>query len=273
MTDKYIGEDIFYRYAKLRPGRDPSVVECEYFSDNKADGSIEIYQSFNCYGIKNCNYDGGPINEYLVDERPNAITDVKITSKFRKIITQVVMYINGIPIEPITEVKTTPTSTPSSIVTPTPVPQVKIYKVNYNAPGDDRYNLNGEYVVIKNYGDAVNLKGWKLRDEYGHTYVFPSVVIPSGGTITIYTGSGLDTQTELYWGRDWPVWNNDGDTAYLYDSSGRLVDSYSWRGYESQSTSALSCSERLEDKEVSYIICGFIINFHILGSQSLNNFN
>jgi len=131
----------------------------------------------------------------------------------------------------LTEVKTTPTSTPSSIVTPTPVPQVKIYKVNYNAPGNDRYNLNGEYVVIKNYGDAVNLKGWKLRDEYGHTYVFPSVVIPSGGTITIYTGSGIDTQTELYWGRDWPVWNNDGDTAYLYDSLGRLVDSYSYTGF------------------------------------------
>jgi len=126
----------------------------------------------------------------------------------------------------VREVKTTPQ-----------IPQVKIYKVNYNAPGNDRYNLNGEYVVIKNYGDAVNLKGWKLRDEYGHTYVFPSVVIPSGGTITIYTGSGIDTQTELYWRRDWPVWNNDGDTAYLYDSSGRLVDSYSWRGYESQPTS------------------------------------
>ena len=116
--------------------------------------------------------------------------------------------------------------------TPTSLPKIKIDYIHFNAPGNDRYNLNGEYVVIKNYEDeAVNLKGWKLRDEYGHTYVFPSVTIPSGGTIKIYTGSGTDTETELYWGSDYPIWNNDGDTAYLYDSHGRLVDTYSYSGF------------------------------------------
>jgi len=126
----------------------------------------------------------------------------------------------------------TPAPTPTPTLTQAPIPEVRIVYVHYNAPGDDRYNLNGEYVVIKNYEDKpVNLEGWKLRDEYGHTYVFPSVLIPSGGTITIYTGSGINTETQLYWGRDWPVWNNDGDTAYLYDSLGRLVDSYSYTGF------------------------------------------
>ncbi len=127
-----------------------------------------------------------------------------------------------------TSVEDVPPSPPPQV----PIPEIKIEYIHFNAPGNDRYNLNGEYVVIKNYEDeAVNLKGWKLRDEYGHTYVFPSVTIPSGGTITIYTGSGTDTETELYWGSDWPIWNNDGDSAYLYDSYGRLVDTYSYSGF------------------------------------------
>jgi len=35
---------------------------------------------------------------------------------------------------------------------------------------------------------------------------------------------GLDTSTDLYWGRSYrAVWNNDGDALYLYDSNGQLV--------------------------------------------------
>lgn len=49
-----------------------------------------------------------------------------------------------------------------------------------------------------------------------------------GATITVYTGGGTDTDSELYWGSGSAIWNNDGDTASLYDGSGALVDSYSW---------------------------------------------
>ncbi len=108
--------------------------------------------------------------------------------------------------------------------------KVVIYYVHYDARGWDPLNLNDEYVIIANLGCRdQGLGGWKLMDKKGHTYVFPSwFVLKAGKTVTVHTGSGKDTYTDLYWGRKWPVWNNRGDTAYLYDSKGNLVDSCSW---------------------------------------------
>ncbi|WP_198362258.1 hypothetical protein [Thermococcus profundus] len=33
---------------------------------------------------------------------------------------------------------------------------------------------------------------------------------------------------DLYWGSGRAIWNNDHDTAYLYNSQGELVDEFSW---------------------------------------------
>ena len=107
---------------------------------------------------------------------------------------------------------------------------VVIITVHYDAAGDDRYNLNDEYVVIKNEGnEAVDMTGWTLSDQANHVYTFPSgFVLNAGATVTVYTGSGTDTSDKLYWGSNLPIWNNDGDTAYLKDNEGKLVDSWSW---------------------------------------------
>ncbi len=107
--------------------------------------------------------------------------------------------------------------------------QVIILNVLYDAPGNDNYNLNYEYVVLKNVGsEPVNLKGWILRDEAGHEYVFPDFILEPGATVKVHTGSGVNTETDLYWGSNRAIWNNDHDTAYLYDAEGNLVDVYSW---------------------------------------------
>ncbi|AKB78916.1 Competence-like protein [Methanosarcina horonobensis HB-1 = JCM 15518] len=88
-------------------------------------------------------------------------------------------------------------------------------------------NLQEEWVEITNEGSSsVSLVGWKIEDEGSkHTYVFPSCTLDSQATVTLYTGEGTNTATELYWGSGSPIWNNDGDTAYLYDESGNLVAS------------------------------------------------
>ncbi len=85
-------------------------------------------------------------------------------------------------------------------------------------------SLQDEWVEITNKGSSpVSLKGWKIEDEGSkHTYTFPSCTLDSKATVTLYTGEGTDTATELYWGKS-SIWNNDGDTAYLYDDSGKLV--------------------------------------------------
>jgi len=82
-------------------------------------------------------------------------------------------------------------------------------------------DLKGETVTITNSGSSpVNLAGWILTDEGAkHSYTFSGTSLPSGGSVTIASGTA---NGDIKW-TSANVWNNDGDTAYLYDSSGNLV--------------------------------------------------
>jgi len=104
---------------------------------------------------------------------------------------------------------------------------------HYNAAGNDCENLNDEYVIFKNTCDfECNLTRWRVEDERGHTYVFPQFVLQPFATVTLYTGCGENTEKELYWCHSGhtcnAVWNNDGDTLYLYNSEGLLVIKYNY---------------------------------------------
>jgi hypothetical protein len=46
--------------------------------------------------------------------------------------------------------------------------------------------------------------------------------------VTLYTGSGTDSDIELYWGQGRAVWNNGGDTVTLTDDNGEEVDVYQY---------------------------------------------
>jgi endonuclease YncB( thermonuclease family) len=95
---------------------------------------------------------------------------------------------------------------------------------------EDGATLNDEYVVVENGGSAgVDMSGWTLSDAAGYTYDFPSgFALDAGATVTLHTGSGTDTSTDLYWGYASAVWNNSGDTATLTDDAGSTVDTYSY---------------------------------------------
>jgi micrococcal nuclease len=111
----------------------------------------------------------------------------------------------------------------------------KITTLHADAEGDDRLNLNGEYLRVANLEERpMNLRGFRISDRYGHTYIFRSVILPPGHTLLLFSGSGRDLldsggQVKLYWNSDWPIWNNEGDTAFLRDPEGRLVDSFEYR--------------------------------------------
>ncbi|MBX6168945.1 MAG: lamin tail domain-containing protein [Thermobispora bispora] len=111
-------------------------------------------------------------------------------------------------------------------------PAVQITKIYYDSPGKDtrsNASLNAEYVWIKNTSrKTVTVTGWTLSDAARNRYTFPKFSIPAGKTITIRTGSGKSGTSTRYWGRGNYVWNNDKDTAYLRDASGKLVDSCSY---------------------------------------------
>ena len=62
----------------------------------------------------------------------------------------------------------------------------------------------------------------------GNSYTFDGVTVAPGATVTLYTGSGTDTDDTVYWGRSAAVWNNSGDTVFLADADGNTVVEYGY---------------------------------------------
>ncbi|MDT3433270.1 lamin tail domain-containing protein [Haloarcula sp. 1CSR25-25] len=102
---------------------------------------------------------------------------------------------------------------------------LQIAAINADAEGDDRENLNDEYVVFENTGDEpLDLSGWTVEDDVGKTYTFPDgYTLGAGETVTLHTGSGTDSDTDLYWDSGSPIWNNGGDTVTVRNSDGDVV--------------------------------------------------
>jgi micrococcal nuclease len=99
-----------------------------------------------------------------------------------------------------------------------------IATINADAAGDDTENLNDEYLVFENRGEApLDLAGWTVSDEAGKTYTFDALTLDPGERVTLHTGRGTDTETDRYWGRNGAVWNNGGDTVTVRDADGALV--------------------------------------------------
>lgn len=103
-----------------------------------------------------------------------------------------------------------------------------IERVEYDPPGDDTIDANAELVVVRNGGAAaVDLGGWGLKDESAsHRFSFPAgFTLAAGASVTVHTGCGTATATDLFWcNQGSAVWNNDGDTAFLLDPAGNVVD-------------------------------------------------
>jgi beta-lactamase superfamily II metal-dependent hydrolase len=114
-------------------------------------------------------------------------------------------------------------------IRPTPTPAAVgsaiTIRVFADAPGNDHQNTNGEYAVLSNRSGAViDLSGWMLCDAARHCFTFPAAAsIASGGSVVLYTGRGVSDGSRFFMGSGAAVWNNDGDTATLYDRSGRIV--------------------------------------------------
>jgi hypothetical protein len=131
------------------------------------------------------------------------------------------------------------------------VGKLRIMEYGSNAPGKDTTsNRNAEFVRLVNVsGAAVDVTGWILHDSYrtaggdwGNRYTFrvddlPTgspfrsaegrFVVPAGGQVYVYNGSGADTtptNTTAAIYRDFKhVYNNGGDSLYLRDADGQIV--------------------------------------------------
>ncbi len=92
---------------------------------------------------------------------------------------------------------------------------------------NNKDDLNDEFIVIENRGtNALELTGWSLLDEGNNRYLFPNFILAPAAKVTLRSGVGENSASQLYWGSRRPIWNNDGDTIFIKDTKGRLVLSH-----------------------------------------------
>lgn len=125
--------------------------------------------------------------------------------------------------------KPMPTPTPTPTLTPTPAPpNIRVDPTCCNFKGGTTQDPTGEYVCFRSYDwRAINMTGWLVKDNVGLRYTFPTFVLPPGAVVTLHSGQGHNTATDLYRGGGL-IWNNAGDTVYLRDASDNKVDTYTY---------------------------------------------
>ena len=104
---------------------------------------------------------------------------------------------------------------PAAVATSNLPPVITIRAVS--GAGD----LAAEQVVIVNVGGAADLAGWALVQPEGDAYRFPALRLHQTGQISVHTGDGQDTVTDLFWGRDQAVWQT-GRVVQLLDADGNI---------------------------------------------------
>jgi len=81
-------------------------------------------------------------------------------------------------------------------------------------------DIQVEYILLRNPSEsAVDLASWRIVSDGGRNYRFPNLTLYPNGAVSIYTGPGTDTVTELHWNSDDALWAS-GDLLTLFDSQG-----------------------------------------------------
>jgi endonuclease YncB( thermonuclease family) len=84
-----------------------------------------------------------------------------------------------------------------------------------------------EFVEIYNSGvSPVQLEGWSVRDIKNHVFVFPRFVLGPGQYCRVFTNLYSRQHCGFSFFNPAPIWENDGDCAYLKDKTGKPVDQY-----------------------------------------------
>lgn len=132
-----------------------------------------------------------------------------------------------IPITPEVETTEEPTATsatsaPAGSTTPAAEATGGVTINSVIGAGD----LASERVFISRTGSGVLLLAdWKLMDENGYVFVFPTLELFEGGAVNVWTTNGSPTVVDLYWGLGTAVWQS-GERATLLDAQGNVQAVY-----------------------------------------------
>ena len=119
-----------------------------------------------------------------------------------------------------------PTPTKTVPAPPAPTGRVEIRDIFVDGAGSSEPD---EYVLIENDDSfPIQLNNWTLRDEANHIFTFPSFVIQPNQQCRIYTNEYHADSCGFNYGSGIAIWNNSGDTAYLRNSNGTLIDDFGY---------------------------------------------
>jgi len=109
--------------------------------------------------------------------------------------------------------------------------KIVVKRVEYNAPGSDATNPNGEYVKIKvpySVGHPVDLQGYQVVN-YPYVYDFyKNSVLQPGEKIKLYVGKGTGDRLHRYWQKTSGVFNNGGETVRVDNYRGHTLSCLAW---------------------------------------------
>jgi hypothetical protein len=110
---------------------------------------------------------------------------------------------------------------------------VAITTLRWAGPLDD-LDPNNEFIEItidpRFYPSATYpIAGATLRNNKDEKFTFPAgSQLQSGQPVRIYSGSGVNSATEYYWGRTTGAWDNSGDCARIIRASGVTTYAFSY---------------------------------------------
>jgi LysM repeat protein len=124
--------------------------------------------------------------------------------------------------------KPNPTTIPP-LNSPTPGPVVPTGPADVGiegAVGTGQIEAEG-LVLVNAGGEDADLSGWVLliKGELNYEFADGTTITP-GGRVTLFTRQGEDTDTDLFWGLEAPLWEGVESPATLYDAQGNVVDRY-----------------------------------------------
>ena len=84
-------------------------------------------------------------------------------------------------------------------------------------------DISAEQILIVNTGaETAFLNGWTLSNDAGSTYTFSDIVLfGDGAGITVHSGIGENTPSDLFWGNSAPAWAS-GNVIVLRNAEGNL---------------------------------------------------
>ena len=108
-----------------------------------------------------------------------------------------------------------------------------ITAVRFQGVRDDQ-NPNNEFVEVtrdNRFAPAtLDMTGFTIKNKAGETFTFPAgfTLTTTRTVVTVYTGAGTNTQTELYWGQTSGKFNNTADCVRLFNAAPSLRNQVGW---------------------------------------------